>query len=59
MYVEFVGFKKQEKKKEFAKHFRQDYRMDNTIQVQFKSSTAAVTNCSLHATFEVRGRMTQ
>jgi hypothetical protein len=60
MYVEFVGFKKQEKKKkEFAKHFWQDYRMDNTLQVQFKSSTAAVTYCSLQATFEVRGRMTQ
>jgi hypothetical protein len=59
MYVEFVGFMKQEKKKQVLKHVWQDDRMDNTIQVQFKSSTEAVTYCSLQATFEVRGCVTQ
>jgi len=39
MYVAFVGFKKQEKMKQVAKYLWQDDRMDNTIQVQFKSST--------------------
>jgi hypothetical protein len=59
MYVEFVGLKKQEKKKQVANHIWQDDRMDNTVQVQFKSGTEAVTCCSLQATFEVRDRMTQ
>jgi hypothetical protein len=59
MYVDFVGFKKQEKRKQVAKHVWQDDRMDNTMQVQFKSSTEAVTYSSLQATFEVRGRITQ
>ena len=58
MYVEFVGFKKQEEKEQVAKCVWQDDRMDNTIQVQFKSGTEAVTYCSLQATFEVRGCMT-
>jgi hypothetical protein len=34
MYVDFVGFKKQENKKQVAKRVLQDDRMDNTIQVQ-------------------------
>jgi hypothetical protein len=58
MYVEFVGFKKQEEKEQVAKCVCQDDRMDNTVQVQFKSGTEAVTYCSLQATFEVRGCMT-
>ena len=59
MYAYFVGFRKQEKKKQVAKHVWQDDRIDNTIDVQFKSGTEAVTDCSFQATFEVRGRMTQ
>jgi hypothetical protein len=43
VYVEFVGFKKQEIKKQVAKHVWQDDRMDNTIHVQFKRGTEAVT----------------
>jgi hypothetical protein len=55
VYVDFVGI---QKKKKVAKHVWQDYRIDHTMQVQFKSGTESVTDCSLQATFEVRGHMT-
>lgn len=47
------------KKTQLAKFLWQDDKMDNTKQIQIKSGTEAVIFCSLKATFELRGLLTQ